>query len=89
MILRNWESLKDYRMRTDKLPELARGIGNIENSNDNLVADRMKKRGMSWRIKGTHNLVQVKATVRNGEGDEVVKRVRSNSEKTENRDQGD
>ncbi|CLZ63605.1 Uncharacterised protein family (UPF0236) [Mycobacterium tuberculosis] len=70
---RNWESLKDYRGRASQLPEIARGLGNVENANDNLVADRMKKRGMAWSIRGANHLVQVKAAVRNGEWDEVCR----------------
>jgi hypothetical protein len=70
-IERNWESLKDYRTRATQLPEIARGIGNVENANDNLVADRMKKRGMAWSVRGANHLVQVKAAVRNGEWDEI------------------
>jgi len=72
-ILKNWESLKDYRNRSDKVPEGARGIGNIENFNDNLVADRMKKRGMSWSKEGVENLLQVRAAVLNGEWEGVEK----------------
>lgn len=72
-IERNWESLKDYRRRAPQLPEIARGLGNVENANDNLVADRMKKRGMSWSIRGANHLVQVKAAVRNGEWDDVCR----------------
>ncbi|PTQ56875.1 MAG: hypothetical protein BSOLF_2551 [Candidatus Carbobacillus altaicus] len=72
-ILKNWESLKDYRNRSDKVPEGARGIGNIENYNDNLVADRIKKRGMSWSKEGVENLVQVRAAVINGEWEGIQK----------------
>jgi len=64
---RNWKSLKDYRMRATQLPAIARDIGNVEKANDNLVADRMKKRGMAWSVRGANHLVQVKAAVRNGE----------------------
>ena len=72
-IERNWESLKDYRRRAAQLPEIARGLGNVENANDNLVADRMKKRGMAWSVRGANHLVQVKAAVRNGEWDDVCR----------------
>ena len=70
-LLRNWESLKDYRTRVKPLPKIARGIGNIENVNDNMVADRMKKRGMSWSIRGAEHLLQVKSAVMNGIWDEI------------------
>ncbi|WP_268928977.1 ISLre2 family transposase [Microaerobacter geothermalis] len=72
-IEQNWESLMDYRASATQLPEIARGLGNVENANDNLVADRMKKRGMAWSVQGAHHLVQVKAAVRNGEWDEVCR----------------
>lgn len=74
-IERNWKSLKDYRMRATQLPAIARGIGNVEKANDNLVADRMKKRGMAWSVRGANHLVQVKAAVRNGEWDDVCRWV--------------
>lgn len=74
-IEKNWESLKDYRLRAPQIPAIARGIGNIENTNDNVVADRMKKRGMAWSIRGALHLVQVKAAVRNGEWEEVCRWV--------------
>lgn len=74
-IEKHWESIKDYRTRAPYLPEIARGIGNIEHANDNLVADRMKKRGMAWSIQGAIRLVQVKAAVRNGEWDDVCRWV--------------
>jgi hypothetical protein len=73
LIEQNWESLKDYRKRVTQLPAVARGVGNVENAIDNLVADRMKKRGMSWSVRGANHLVQVKAAVRNGEWDDVCR----------------
>lgn len=65
-ILRNWESIPDYRQRGLSLPENCRGTGSIENSVDNLVADRMKKQGMAWSESGAGNLVRVRAALQNG-----------------------
>jgi hypothetical protein len=84
-IKRNWESLGDYRHRAASLPEIARGLGNVENANDNLVADRMKKRGMAWSIRGANHLVQVKAAVRNGEWDDVCRWMMEQAEHLEKR----
>lgn len=49
----------DYRMRKGYLPEPARGIGAAESNVDQLVANRFKKRGRGWTIRGAHRLTQV------------------------------
>lgn len=85
MILRHWESLKDYRTRDVHLPDIARGVGNIENINDILVADRMKKRGMSWSIHGADHLIQVRASIQNGEWEDVCQWVLRQAEVVEKR----
>ncbi len=36
-----------------------RGLGTIEGNVDKLVANRMKKRGMSWTIKGAHRMTRL------------------------------
>ena len=38
------------------VPEGARGLGTMESNEDKLFADRMKKRGLSWTIKGAQRM---------------------------------
>ena len=56
-LMENSFGLRDYR------PELngdgLRGLGAIEGNVDKLVANRMKKRGMSWTIKGAQRMTRL------------------------------
>ncbi len=79
-ILKNWDSIPDYRNRGLKLPEDCRGTGSIENSVDNLVADRMKKQGMAWSEAGAGNLVRVRAAIQNGVLSEAITYVKASVE---------
>ena len=56
-LMENSFGLRDYRMEVggDDL----RGLGTIEGNVDKLVANRMKKRGMSWTIKGAHRMTRL------------------------------
>jgi len=54
----------DWRKKVETLaapfastvPEGARGLGTMESNEDKLFADRMKKRGLSWTIKGAQRM---------------------------------
>lgn len=55
-----WENalgLRDYRLEIGD-PNL-RGVGSIEGNVDKLVANRMKKRGMSWSVKGAQRMAKL------------------------------
>ena len=67
------------------MEQIARGVGNIENINDILVADRMKKRVMSWSIHGADHLIQVRASIQNGEWEDVCQWVLRQAETVEKR----
>ena len=54
-LMANWYGLRDYRMEVKG--EGLRGLGAIEGNVDKVIATRMKKRGMSWTIKGAHRML--------------------------------
>lgn len=56
----------DWRNQV-KAPEGSRGLGAIESNQDKLVANRMKKRGMSWTIRGAQRMAKVIQLEANGE----------------------
>jgi hypothetical protein len=49
-LMENSFGLRGYRLEVDG--DGRRGLGAIEGNIDKLIANRMKKRGMSWTIKG-------------------------------------
>jgi len=49
--------LRDYRLVVDG--EGLRGLGAIEGSVDELIADRMKKRVMSWTRRGAYRMARL------------------------------
>jgi hypothetical protein len=53
-LLANSFGLRDYRLETDG--DGLRGLGAMESNIDKLIANRMKKRGMSWTIKGAQRM---------------------------------
>ena len=57
----------DWRNRVPNAPPDARSLGTMESNGDKLTANRMKKRGMSWTIRGAHRMVKVIQLDRNGE----------------------
>ena len=57
----------DWRNRVPNAPPDARGLGTMESNGDKLTANRMKKRGMSWTIRGAHRMAKVIQLKRNGE----------------------
>ena len=56
-LMENSFGLRDYRMEVGV--DGLRGLGTIEGNVDKLVANRMKKRGMSWTIKGAHRMTRL------------------------------
>jgi len=56
-LMENSFGLRDYRLEVggDNL----RGLGAIEGNVDKLVANRMKKRGMSWTIRGAQRMARL------------------------------
>ena len=46
----------DWRNQVGQVPEGARGLGTMESNGDKLVANRVKKRGMSWTVAGAQRL---------------------------------
>ena len=57
----------DWRNRVPNAPLDARALGTMESNGDKLTANRMKKRGMSWTIRGAHRMAKVIQLKRNGE----------------------
>ena len=55
----NADGLIDYRTRLGLSKKHYRGLGAIEGNVDKLVAQRMKRRGMSWRIPGAKAMIKL------------------------------
>jgi len=49
----------DWRVRIEDVPDGARSLGTMESNGDKLVANRLKKRGMSWIRAGVERLAKV------------------------------
>jgi len=56
-LMANCYGLRDYRLEV--AGDGLRGLGAIEGNVDKLVANRMKKRGMSWTIKGAQRMARL------------------------------
>lgn len=56
-LIANCHGLRDYRLEIDD--SNLRGLGAIEGNVDKLVANRMKKRGMSWTLKGAQRMARL------------------------------
>lgn len=56
-LLDNAGGLRDYRMEVAAAG--LRGLGAMESNVDKLIANRMKKRGMSWRIRGAQRMARL------------------------------
>jgi len=56
-LMENCYGLRDYRLEVDG--EGLRGLGAIEGNVDKLIADRMKKRGMSWTRRGANRMARL------------------------------
>ncbi len=57
----------DWRNRVCGVGSDARSLGTMESNGDKTVANRMKKRGMSWTICGARRMVKAIQLERNGE----------------------
>ena len=57
-LMANCYGLRDYRLEVGGDDGL-RGLGAIEGNVDKLVANRMKKRGMSWTINGAQRMARL------------------------------
>ena len=57
----------DWRNLVPDAPVDARSLGTMESNGDKLTANRMKKRGMSWTIRGANHMAKVIQLCRNGE----------------------
>lgn len=57
-LLDNAHGLRDYRLDIGHQDGL-RGLGAIESNVDKLIANRMKKRGMSWTRKGANRMARL------------------------------
>ena len=57
----------DWRNRVSNAPADARSLGTMESNGDKLTANRMKKRGMSWTIRGANRMAKTIQICRNGE----------------------
>jgi hypothetical protein len=56
-LMANAFGLRDYRFEVDG--DGLRGLGEIEGNADKLAANRMKKRGMIWMIKGAQRMTRL------------------------------
>ena len=72
-VLKCLERGVDWRKQIEGTPlsflvsEEARGLGAMESNEDKLFADRMKKRGISWTIRGAQHMGKAIQLVANGE----------------------
>ena len=57
----------DWRNCVPNAPPDARSLGTMESNGDKLIANRMKKRGMSWTIRRAQRMAKVIQLSRNGE----------------------
>ena len=57
----------DWRNCVLNVPPDARSLGTMESNGDKLIANRMKKRGMGWTIRGANRMAKVIQLSRNGE----------------------
>jgi hypothetical protein len=62
----NREGLADWRIGREGSGDL-RGLGAAEGNIDKTLANRLKKRGMSWTITGGHNMAKVIQMRSNGQ----------------------
>ncbi len=63
-VKRNLEKGRDWRTQSTMT---GRGLGTMESNEDKLVANRMKKRGLSWTIKGALRMNKAIQLAANGE----------------------
>jgi len=70
-LMENCYGLRDYRLVVDG--DGLRGLGAIEGNVDKLIADRMKKRGMSWTRRGADRMARLISLRERGNLDTWVK----------------
>jgi len=71
-ILKHWENILDYRKKDISTPNIARGMGIIESNVDYILADRLKKQGISWSEEGAQNISRVIIAYESGELEELL-----------------
>lgn len=71
-ILNHWENMKDYRKKDISTPEIARGMGVMESNVDYILADRLKKQGISWSEEGVENISRVIIAYENGNLEDLL-----------------
>lgn len=74
--------LADWRLTLDPRPG-DRSLGAMESNVDKLVADRFKKRGMSWSVQGSGHMCKVIELAKNGELQGWCRERRAADEKTQ------
>lgn len=74
--------LADWRLTLEPR-ESDRSMGCMESNVDKLVADRFKKRGMSWSVAGADHMCKIIELSRNGELTGWCKQRRASADKTE------
>ena len=70
-LMENCYGLRDYRLEVNG--DGLRGLGAIEGNVDKLIADRMKKRGMSWSRRGADRMARLISLREMGELDTWIK----------------
>lgn len=90
-VLKCLERGKDWRKKVTniEIPQESRGLGTMEGNECNLFADRMKDRGMSWRISGAQRMGKAIELAKNGELNNFVgyrPTIERNSERSSNFD---
>ena len=66
----------DWRNRVSCVPSDARSLGTMESNGDKTIANRMKKRGMSWTVRGAQRMAKTIQLGRNGELSKFCRRRR-------------
>ncbi len=80
-LINNWEGLEDYREKDLNIPDNVRGMGAMESNIDKVLANRMKKQGMSWSKAGARNLAKIIIADRNNELEEKMEQMNWDIEK--------
>ena len=79
-LIDNWEAIDGVRKAKKKNPHLKsklRNTGAIEGNIDKVIANRFKKRGRGWSMRGASGLLKVGTKIRNGDWDSWWREERS------------
>lgn len=71
-LIDNWEAIDGVQKAKKANPALAhklRGTGVIEGNIDKVIANRFKKRGRGWSMRGANGLLKVGTKIKNGDWD--------------------